>query len=454
MTATVEQRLSELVIDSADADIPDEARAAALRQVVDCLGVTIAASGEAAGASVESVIRRLGGEPQARVIGLGLPTNIVQAAWANGGLAHLMDYDDIGFSHPSACILPAALAIAEEKDLGGRELIAACVLGYEVFERLASSARADDARVRFAGYHPTSIYGAVAAAAAASRLLGLDVGRTVVALGIAAADASGLTQQFGTWAKGLNAANAARSGVLAALISEAGYDADEQGVSGRYGLFSAVHGEGRYDLEMGLADLGDRWCIVDPGLGLKYYPICGSNRKAVDAVHVIQERLPGYDPGDVAKIVVHVHPDVFHTLRHRAPTEGFRGKFSLDYTVATIALDGTIGIDSFTDDAARRPALRAMLDKVELAEHPEWSMDIRREMPVEIHFADGRVEKAQTAHPRGTPGWPLTDEEYEHKFLTCATRVLGKDRAGVAFEQSMGLGEAPRVRAVVDTLCR
>ena len=450
---TVEQRLAEVVVDTAGGDISDAVRRAAVYQVVDCVGVTVAAAAEPAGRSVASVLSRLGGEPQARVIGLGVRTNVVQAAWANGSLAHLLDFDDVGFSHPTACILPAALAVAEERDVGGGELVAAMVVGYEVFERLAASGRADDARVRFAGYHPTSVYGAVAATAAAGRLLGLDVDRMVVALGIAAADASGLTQQFGTWAKGLNAGNAARTGVLAALVSQSGYYGDERGVSGPYGLFSAVHGHGRYDLDGGLADLGGRWCIVDPGLGVKFYPACSSNRRAVDGLATIIGRLAGYDPDTVDKVVVDVHPDVFHTLQHRAPTTGFRGKFSLDYMVATMALDGAVTIDSFTDEAANRPAFRAMLDKVDLREHPEWELERRREMPVTLHLSDGSVHTESIGDPKGNKGWPLTDDEYEQKFVTCAARALGEDQAARAFKTVTTIDHADRIRDVVATVC-
>jgi 2-methylcitrate dehydratase PrpD len=202
------------------------------------------------------------------------------------------------------------------------------VVGYEVFERIAASGRVDDPRLRERGYHPTPIYGAVAATAAAGRLMGLDAGQMSVAFGLAATDASGLTQQFGTWGKGVHAGNAARTGVFCAQLAKAGYRADPLGLSGPRGLFSALHGEGRYDLSGVGDELGQRWSIIDPGLALKVYPACGSSRRGLDAL-LRMSADPRYAPERVDRIVLDVHPHVFNQLQFRAPQEGFRGKFSL-----------------------------------------------------------------------------------------------------------------------------
>ena len=120
-------------------------------------------------------------------------------------------------------------------------------------------------------------------------------------------------------------------------------------------------------------------------------------------------RRDGYDPSHVSRIVVEVHPDLLHTLRHRAPLDGFRGKFSLDYTVATAALDGDLTLDSFDDAAAARPELRAMLALVELAKHPEWPLAERHTNPVTVHFADGRSVTESVLVFHGAPSRPAVD---------------------------------------------
>jgi 2-methylcitrate dehydratase PrpD len=446
--APVETVLSRLVLDTPAAGVPDQAIEAAARQVLDTVGVALAAAAEPAGHSIARVVGGLGGAPQARVLGTRLRTSVVQAAWANGSLAHLLDFDDSGFSHPTACILPAALAVAEHRDVSGRDLLTAMVLGYEVFERLSRSARGNERRVRRSGYHPTPIYGSLAAVAAAARLLQLDVGQLEVAFGLAASDASGLTQQFGTWGKGLHAGNAARAGVMCTLLARDGYWGDERVISGPYGLFEALHGEGGYDFGSVAAGLGERWAILDPGLSIKAFPACGINRRPVAAVLRLAERTP-YDPDMVERIDVHVHPQLFHTLRHRAPDQGFRGKFSLDYTLASAVLDRRLVIDSFSDDSARRPELRAMLDRVVFHEHPEQDVARYRESSVQITLSDGTV-----LVPEDDPsaGWLTTREEITAKYLDCAERALPARQAAEFADAMWSLPDAPSIRKLVDSL--
>jgi 2-methylcitrate dehydratase PrpD len=440
-----------LVVETPAESIPEAARRAAAVQVFDTIGVTVAAAAEPAGRIVTELVESIGGTRQAAILGTHVRTSMVQAAWANGTFAHLLDFDDVGFSHPTATILPAALAVAEHRDVSGAELLGAMVLGYEVFERLAAAGRPDDPRLRRRGYHPTPIYGAIAATAAAGRLLGLTVEQLVIAFGLAATDASGLTQQFGTWGKGVHAGNAARTGVFFADLAGRGYWGDERGLSGPRGLFAALHGEGRYDLS-GIDDaLGERWSILEPGLALKAYPACGSTRRAADAVLQIAGE-PGFDPATVERIVVDVHPHVFNQLQFRAPTKGFRGKFSLDYTIASAALDRELTIDSYSDERAQRPALRAMIAKVELREHPEWEIGRWREQPVEVRFGDGRVVHASVSTPRGTRANPMTRDEIVAKFRDSAGRALATDRVEAAIGPVWDLDRASSVRDVIARL--
>ncbi len=445
----VDELLAELVagVDS----VPEAARVAAARQALDCAGVALAAAAHPAGRAVARVVSAEGGAAVARVVGTGLVTSAAQAAWANGALAHLLDFDDTGFSHPTACLLPAGLAVAELEDASGEQLLTALVLGYEVFERIAASARPFEPALRERGWHPTSLWGCPAAAATAGRLLGLDAAQLRVAMAIAASNGSGVTQQFGTWAKGVNAGNAARAGVVAALLAREGFFADDAGVGGRYGLLSAVVGPGAADLSGFGGDLGSRWSIVSPGLGIKPWPACTSTLRAVDAMLRIAGR-DGYDPSGVSRIVVEVHPDLLHTLRHRAPPDGFRGKFSLDYTVAAAALDGDLTLDSFDDAAAARPELRAMLALVELAKHPEWPLAERHTNPVTVHFADGRSVTESVPVFHGAPADPLSTAEVETKFRACAARALGADGAEQGLSALQSLPAAASVRAVVSAL--
>lgn len=451
MPISAEALLSDLVVDTRVEDLPEDAMAAAVRQLFDCVGVTLAASVEPAGKVIAQVSESLGGNPQARLLGSGLKTSVAEAAWSNGSLAHLLDFDDTGFSHPTACLLPAALAVGELTDASGRDVVAALVLGYEVFERLAACARSYEPVLRSRGYHPTTIWGAPAASAVAGKLLGLGREQMRVAFGLAASNASGLTQQFGTWAKGVNAGNAARSGVMGALLAHRGYWADDLGITGPYGLFSAVVGEGNYDLSGIHNKLGTRWSISEPGLSIKPYPACTSTLRAVDAMLKVYA-AKGYRPTAVDRIVVHVHPDLLHTLRFHAPVQGFRGKFSLDYTVAAAALDGAVTIDSFSDAWAARSEFRAMLGKIVLEQHPEWPLSRRHDNPVVVTLEDATVLEAAVPAHHGTQVWPLSWEQVVEKYMSCAAAVLPVEQARQSVGAVAGIEGAERIADVIDLL--
>lgn len=445
--------LSEFASKTRLPDISTAAIAATKRHILDCAGVALAAAAEPAGRIVLDVTREQGGAPQARVLGSGLRTSTVSAAWANGALAHLLDFDDTGFSHPTACILPAALAMAEAAGATGGDLVAAVCVGLEVFERLSSSGRQHEPDLRRRGFHPTSLYGCSAAAAAAGNIVGLNPTQMAAAIGLAAANAGGLTQHFGTWGKGIHAGNAARAGVTSVLLANKDYVADLEGIEGEYGFFSAFHGAGNYDLGKVADGLGTHWSIVDPGLTIKRYPCCGGNLRALDAAQQLLLEH-GIRFNDVAGLEVDVHPDLLCIVRFHKPTEGFRGKFSIDYVLAAMLLDGRVDMESFTDAYCNAPRMRAALQKVRVNAHAEWPDDAasRRRSPVSITMKDGRTFTKTVDKVRGSPGNPMTRDELVDKYRGCASRVLTGERLERSIVALESLDRLPAAKDLTDTL--
>lgn len=434
-------------------DLSPEAVAATKRHILDCAGVALAANTEPAGRIVLEVTREQGGTPQARVIGSALRTSAVSAAWANGSLSHLLDYDDTGFSHPTACILPAALAVAEEAGATGADVVTAVCVGLEVFERMSLSGREHEPVLRKRGFHPTSLYGCSAAAAAAGSIVKLNPAQMAVAIGLAAANAGGLTQHFGTWGKGIHAGNAARAGVTSVLLARKDYFADPDGLEGDMGFFSAFHGPGNYNLGKVGDKLGTHWSIVDPGLTVKRYPCCGGNLRALDAAQgLIQEHGIKFD--DAVRLDVDVHPDLLFTVRFHKPTQGFRGKFSLDYVLAAMLLDGRVDLDSFSDAYCNAPKMRASLDKVHITQHPEWPNDreSRRKCPVTITMKDGRKLTKTVSKVRGSPENPITRDELLDKYRGCASRVLDGERLEKSITVLENLDKVPTAKELMDAL--
>lgn len=415
------ETLSQFIVDTRYTDIAQEAFRLSRRLVLDWLGTTLAGYAEEGGQMLTEYTREIGGTPESTLIGSGCRSSAANAAFANGTMGHLLDYDDMGFSHPTTCILPALLALGERQSASGADVLTALVLGYETFERLSVAARLYEGAVRQRGYHPTALYGTLAAAAASAKLLALDVHQTRRAIGFAASQAGGLSQNFGTWAKGMHGGNAARAGVMAAVLSGKGYYADEEVIEGGHGFFHAIHMEGNYDIAKVTENLGDPWAIVSPGLSIKGYPCCGGNHRALDAaLCIVHDNGLSYD--DIESLVVDCHPALLDLLRFFKPTVAFNGKFSLDYNMAAAMVFGKVDIETFRQEICNDARMReAMEKKIRFVEHPEWTpTEVAQGVPVTITTRDGRTFSCTVTEQKGHPQNPLTQDEVREKFCYCA----------------------------------
>ena len=214
-------------------DFPPLARARARDAIADCVGCMLAGSREPLAAPLRATLPSFDAasrEFPALMIGLGRYAAPADAALYNGTVAHALDFDDTNhpaYAHPTAVIASAMFAVAPLVDASGDALIDAYLVGFEFFGKLG---RALNTQHYKRGWHTTGTFGALAAAASAARLLGLDEQRTTMALGIAASSASGLRASFGSMTKPLHAGQAARNGVLAALMAREGFTASAAGV--------------------------------------------------------------------------------------------------------------------------------------------------------------------------------------------------------------------------------
>ena len=212
------KELMEFVLSLRYEDLPPEAVELAKRHFLDCVGSALAEAAHPRSGILRRYFDAIGAQGDCRILGYGRRVSVENAAFANGILAHTICFDDSGPSHPSVTVVPGLLALGEKYGFSGKEILAAQVMGYEVFQRLnAVTEEAWEMRKR--GWHPTGFFGAVAGAAQTSKLLGLDVETAQRALGIAATLGGGLSQNIGNMGMGLHAGNASRNGVTAALLS-------------------------------------------------------------------------------------------------------------------------------------------------------------------------------------------------------------------------------------------
>ncbi len=444
----ISARLAEFVAGTVPGRIPAAARAEAKWAILDTLGVMLAGSREEVSGLVARWVRDAGGSPETTVAGWGFRAPATEAAMVNGVSAHALDYDDVSISmrgHPSAPLVPAVLALAEKLGSPGTEVIDAYVLGFEVQARLG---RAIGEEHYALGWHATSTFGTIGAAAACARLLHLDADRTQAALGIAASLASGIQQNFGSMTKPLHAGWAARSGLVAASLAAAGLTADRTPLEGPRGFVRVMSGGQAPDVAALMEHLGEEWDITTAGIGVKLYPCCYATHRAVDAALEIRQSYP-LTPGDVRELHVVVSPGTLLPLVRRQPQTGLEGKFSLGYCLAAALLDGAVTLDSFSDAAVRRPEARRLMDLVRVEEGgPPAQFPIGGSAEVRVITIAGAEHRARVEIPRGDPRRPLTREERVAKFRQCAIRACPSDRAEsvIAMVEDLdGLADAGRV---------
>src|SRR5687767_12241388 len=355
---TITEQLGEFVISAAP---PAEARARAAAAVLDTVGVILAGASEPASQSVQRVVAAEGGAG-CQVFGASASSSPTGAALANGTAAHALDYDDMCFvslAHPSAPLVPAAFAAAEVARASGAALLDAYVVGFEIEGRLGALMNPQHYQ---RGWHCTSTLGTIGAAAAACRLLGLDALAAGHALAIAASEASGLKENFGTMVKPLHAGLAARNGVLAALLARDGMTASGVAIEGPQGFLRAMDSQDS-GIDAAIADLGSRWEILDTGITVKLYPSCAGTHPSLDLMLDVR-RQHGFTAGDVERIDIDVDSITLTGLVYDRPATELDAKFSMPFCVAAAVVDGQVGLETFEVTRLTDPDVTSVMDRV------------------------------------------------------------------------------------------
>ena len=438
---------------AATAIVPDAARAAARAAVQDTIGVALAGAGEPAARIVRRVLAADGGTGPSTVLGAG-SAGPSAAALANGTAAHALDFDDmcwVTLAHPSAPLVAASLAAGEAADASGRALLDAYVVGFEVEAALGTVMNPTHYE---RGWHGTATLGTIGAAAAASRVLGLDAEATARALSIAASEASGLKENFGTMVKPLQGGLAARNGVLAALLARDAFTASPRAIDGPQGFLVAMQSAGR-DLSAAIDELGRRWEIVEGGITVKLYPSCAATHPTIDTLLDLR-REAGIDPSAVDAVEIDVDPVVPTVLIHDRPATGLEGKFSLHYCAAAALAFGRVGIETFEPDAMRAPAVERLVPRVTMRADDRLGREVPplTEARVTVRLADGRTLERSVRGARGYPERPAPPAELDGKFLSCARRIVAAEAADGALDFLRTLETAPSVRGLAPRLAQ
>ncbi|WP_228000062.1 MmgE/PrpD family protein [Nocardia australiensis] len=455
MRGTVVGRLAALADHTRTAGLAEELRKDVARRVLDVLGNSLAAQGQPSARAVAAVARGWAGAPAATGIGTGERFPAATAALVNGTLAHSMDSDDTHLPsvlHPSASVVPTALAVGEATAASGASVLDAAGVGIEIAVRLGMGGYDEDlgnSEFFERGQHATSICGAVGSAAAAAMLYGLDADGIADAMGIAASFGAGLLEanRTGGTVKRVHCGWAAHSGVTAAEFARHGLTGPPTVIEGRFGFLHAFCGD-RADAAKVVEGIGEHWEL--PGIFFKPYPCNHFTHAGIDAARAL--RRDGLDPAEIVEIDLGVPKPVLRTIAEppaakAAPESGYHAAFSGPFTVARALLGGSglgVGHADFTDEAAKDPRTLALASLV--VSHSDDRCDelYPHQFPavLRVRTRDGVWHEARVDHNRGGPANPLSDDELILKFDLNVEGRLPSDTARTVAERALGLSSA------------
>ncbi|MFH1088182.1 MAG: MmgE/PrpD family protein [Chloroflexota bacterium] len=408
------RRLAGFAAETDYARLPKDVVAASKRCIIDWLGVTVAGSREPVATALLKVASEMGGKRQATVLGKGVKTTLFNAALTNGAMSHVLDYDDVfhpAHSHPAATLFPAITAVAERDHIGGQDVIAAFVAGYEVEARIGEVVGAE---FLSKGLHPTANIGAFGAAAGVGNLLGLTTDQMVNGMGIAYTKIAGVVAAFGTMSKSLQVGKSSANGLLAALLAQKGFTGPKEALAGEKGFFQVYLGAARQIAD----DLGRKYRVTENSF--KLYASCGGTHAAVDAA-LEARRKYAINVADISEVVCQAWPLAPHVCGNPAPKTALEGKFSLQYCVSIALVEGKAGEPQFRDEKVRSPELQDLTRKVKIAPNPAFD---DREAVVTIRMKSGKQYQEKTDCVKGNPGNPLSWDDLEGKFRGLTASLL------------------------------
>jgi 2-methylcitrate dehydratase PrpD len=427
MTPPVTQRFAQFVAATEYSDISPKAIQNAKLHILDTLGVTLAGYEHPVANIVLDYCKSMGGAPDVTILGSNQKTSVPMGAFANGLLAHAIDYDDwdavAHVGHPSCMMVAAALTTSEAKSASGKDFLRGYVVGIEIATQIAAAC--PDIIKR--GFHSTPIYGSMGAAAAAASTLRLQEDQVRAAFGIAASGAGGLFRQQGSMVKPFHAGNGARNGVEAALLAAKGFTADEAIIESRIGFCDTFFfGDNTCDYEKMLQGLGEPFYLDSPGLSFKLYPCSAPQFLAADAtLHLVREHKIRFE--DVESVELRLNP--FRYKQHYRPAvqSGLQGKFTTNYVCALAVLNGRLDRESFSDAKVKEPKVAEAMSKVN-AILDETIPERGEYCPVTIALKDGRKFAHTATIQKGHAKNPLTEDEVLEKLRSNVVERISRER--------------------------
>jgi 2-methylcitrate dehydratase PrpD len=430
-------------------------------QVLDFFAVALGGSGESGVGEMRDLVLEWGGAPQSTIVLFGDKVPAPNAGQVNATMAHALDFDDVhedAIMHPGVVTIPAALAMSEYVGgVSGREFITAVAVGTDFICRLGLATRPGESIHQY-GWHLTTLFGYMTAAAVAGRLLGMDETGISDAIGIGYHQSSGNGQcvRDGALTKRMGPGMAVRGGIASALMAKRGITGARNCLEGAAGMYKVYHG-GSYSREKLVDGLGTRFEGVN--VSIKPYPCCRGVHPSIDAALTLAR---DYDirPDDVQSIVIYCGEATYGLLGtplevKARPRNFVDAQFSLAWGVATAIARRRASLQDFTPEAISSPDILAVSAKISVRNDPALDRGDQGMEParVEITMTDGAVYTEQVDFPTGTPARPLSFADIERKLDDClvhAGRPISAAAARRLVERVDRLEQLEDVRVLLD----
>lgn len=412
---TLSEQLAQYIVNVSFKDIPQEVVKFTKLCIVDYYASLLRGQEAEPVQMMEQVAQILGGEQQATAV-TGIKTSITNAAFINGGASHVIELDDIhkaSIVHAATVIMPAALAIAEWKNLSGKQLIEAIIVGYEVAFRVGETVTPS----HYYYFHNTATCGTFGATAATVKLLGLSQQQIIQAFGSAGTQAAGLWEfiEDGAMSKQLHPGKASMNGILSALLAQRGFTGASAIFEGRRGFFEAM--SERYDVTRMTQNLGQHYKIIENAF--KVHASCRHTHAAMDLALRLHDKVEQRGIEFVKSIKVDAYQVALDITDAPNPQTIYAAKFSMQFCVALALVTGKGGFNAFNMDTLQDPSIRAIMEKLTVS----VDEDINRQYPqewgakIQVLWQDGTSDIVQSAFPKGDPENALTEQDFIEKFF-------------------------------------
>jgi 2-methylcitrate dehydratase PrpD len=447
-TAGLTQYVGSFVTTSRYDDIPAQVIELGKKSILDGLGLALAGSRAESGRISRQYVEQSGpSSGSATIIGTAQRTSPQFAALLNGISIHADDFDDTQLAaakdrvygllmHPTVPVLPAIFALAEQGKVTGRDWMLAYHVGAEVECKIAE---AISPRHYEDGFHTTGTCGPFGSAAGCAKMLKFDLSKTLNTFGLAASQSGGLRENFGTMTKPFQAGHAAESGLVSAQLVALGWTAAEQILEADRGFFHAFGGS--YDPSVIMDRLGKPWTFASPGVSLKPYPSGSLTHPAMTELARLIEANT-IQAAQIEKVDIGANHNMTTTLLHHQPKTGLEAKFSMEFCLAILLLEGKAGLGQFSDKVVERPDVQEMIRRINFyvdTEAESAGYDKMKSI-LKVHLKDGRVITGRADFGKGSPANPMSFDETATKFRGCAEFAewpKAKTEAIIAFAKTL-----------------